>query len=455
MATSSPSSIPISDATATLNSSKNKKQPDEVISKSKTEDTLSKNEETDTSSPFLGIDILKRVKNASVSIMQGKMTLSLVDILPRMIPTGKNMDVGITRTALTGSKLNLSSQEQELNFISILMANHITIPYDMVSFQFLLSGMPLYVLQQLRNLKDGISLKIMEPLQEFSIPNYQAYFPPLRMEPQIDSKTGLLEMLPIPERAQQVLVELQMIQQLMASKFKELVDMRVSRQVLQGYLPMAAQTEATLQITLTQLLQFFKHYLNNVDQPELQELSRAMMTIVTDLIPATMQSFLILELDVVTLNLQEKNWLKLMAENIQFPTTIKFINEINGLKFPNQNIMIQFMVKLEKMGLITKDILEENKSATETVPEKEEKEDAEENIPELEQDDMIASTNANNIVESTDDEETVQDNTHNNDYEGENSISKDKKSVIESILKNIKEAAADCHLNYEHNQLEK
>ena len=212
--------------------------------------------------------------------------VTLVDMMPRMIPAGRTADIAIARNARVSYALGDKTIADDTRLINYLMENRHTSPFESVEFQFRIR-LPIFVQRQLiRHRTAGVNEESFRYIQ----PRDDIYFPPLRMQ-SANNKQGSDDKKEVPVDAIQVWNSVKVRAQEMYQLYTELVRLGVAREVARVCLPVNMMTELMWKIDLHNLLHFLQLRLHPHAQKEIQDLAAAMLELIRPLVPVSVEAF--------------------------------------------------------------------------------------------------------------------------------------------------------------------
>jgi thymidylate synthase (FAD) len=218
--------------------------------------------------------------------------VALVDAMPRLVPQGQTADQAIVQAARVSYGQGTKKVSEDQGLIRYLLRHRHTTPFEMVEFKFHIS-MPIFIARQwIRHrtanvneysgrysvMPDRFYRPSAEQVRRQSASNRQGGSERLGASAE-DRLTG--------EAFAQFLAE----SEALYTKYRDLVDRGVSREMARIGLPVSLYTEWYWKIDLHNLLHFLSLRMDAHAQEEIQLYARAMHDLVAPIVPVTMAAW--------------------------------------------------------------------------------------------------------------------------------------------------------------------
>jgi thymidylate synthase (FAD) len=250
------------------------------------------------------IDILDNLAINKMSLYDNKGFVELVDMMPRKVPNGRTADIAISRNARVSYAQSDKSEKDDEALVRYLLQNWHTSPFESVVFQFKIR-LPIFVERQLIRHRTA---RVNEQSFRYIVPKEEIYSPKLRMQSK-NNKQGSSEEKP-SDNVEALYNEMELDAHVTFSKYNELVNSGVAREVARCYLPVNVMTEMMWQMDLHNLLHFLQLRLDPHAQKEIRDLAAAILAIIKPLVPITIKAFEDFRLGLVSFNIEEQMYLK-------------------------------------------------------------------------------------------------------------------------------------------------
>lgn len=230
--------------------------------------------------------------------------VSLVDIMPRIVPEGSTADYAITQAARTSYGKGTKSKSSDKSLIRYMMRMTHSSPFEMVQTKWHMK-MPIFTARQIVRHRTS---SINEYSGRYSVmPN--EFFRPNEVRAQSTSNKQGSDGLVDDITAAEFYDYLDQAERL-SEKYNYLCEKGVDRGLTRIGLPISVYTEWYWRMDLKNLLHFIKLRISPHAQEEIQEYASAMLRILNEVCPVTIEAFRDYVLDAVTLTGPEIKALK-------------------------------------------------------------------------------------------------------------------------------------------------
>jgi thymidylate synthase (FAD) len=235
------------------------------------------------------VDILEGKKTLIDGLLDGKGSVQLVDVSPRLVPEGYTSEFAIARAARTSFGLGLKDPLTDSKLIRYLILNYHTSPLEMCNATFRVTC-PLAVCVHFLRHRTGhfnqFSMRYAE------VPEEENFYDPLKYEHgiregsklnkqssmDIMDETKKLELAETLSKANDLVKELR-------STYHTLVKQGLGKEIARFYLPNSEYTTIYMQFDLNNLMKMLTLRAESHTQHETQIFAQAMMDLVEPIFP--------------------------------------------------------------------------------------------------------------------------------------------------------------------------
>ena len=230
--------------------------------------------------------------------------VALVDIMPRHVPEDDTADFAVVQAARTSYGKGTKSKSSDRSLLRYMMRHQHTSPFEMVVTKWH-CRMPIFIARQwVRHRTAAIN----EYSGRYSVmPN--EFFRPSEVRAQSGTNKQGSDGLVDGTTAEEFLAYLDQAEKL-AEKYEYLCEKNVDWGLARIGLPISIYTEWYWRMDLKNLLHFIKLRISPHAQEEIQEYAAAMLRILNEVCPVTVEAFRDYVLDAVTLTGPEQRALK-------------------------------------------------------------------------------------------------------------------------------------------------
>jgi thymidylate synthase (FAD) len=218
--------------------------------------------------------------------------IALVDTMPRLVPSGHTADQAIVQAARVSYGQGTKHVNEDTGLIRYLLRHRHTTPFEMVEFKFHIC-MPIFIARQwIRHRTANVN----EYSGRYSIIPDRFYTPTAESvrKQSASNRQGGEQTLGNDEgelKTAQEFVDFLSAVQTQYSKYIDLTNKGVSREMARIGLPVNMYTEWYWKIDLHNLLHFMGLRLDGHAQLEIREYAAAMYKLVHNIVPITMQAW--------------------------------------------------------------------------------------------------------------------------------------------------------------------
>ena len=214
--------------------------------------------------------------------------VALIDVMPRLVPTGKTADFAIVQAARVSYGEGTKQVSEDRGLIRYLARHRHTTPFEMVEFKFH-CVMPIFIARQwIRHRTANVN----EYSARYSVVQDRFYHPKLsevRQQSMTNKQGGNEPMDALT--AQQFLDYLDKAESIYAD-YQKLIDGGVSRELARIALPVSAYTEWYWKCDLHNLFRFLSLRMDAHAQQEIQDYARAMFDLIQPIAPISTEAFM-------------------------------------------------------------------------------------------------------------------------------------------------------------------
>jgi thymidylate synthase (FAD) len=214
--------------------------------------------------------------------------VALVDVMPRLIPSGKTADFAIVQAARVSYGAGTKMVNEDRGLIRYLARHRHTTPFEMVEFKFH-HVMPIFIARQwIRHRTANVN----EYSARYSIVQDRFYKPSLDYirKQSLTNRQGRDEQLDAAT-AEEFLAYLDKTEALYAD-YQKLTEKGVAREIARIGLPVSVYTEWYWKIDLHNLLHFLSLRMDAHAQQEIRDYATAMFNLVKDIVPIAAEAFM-------------------------------------------------------------------------------------------------------------------------------------------------------------------
>lgn len=232
--------------------------------------------------------------------------LSLVDVMPRLVPSGYGIEHLVVKAARTSFDSVLKAPEKDRALLRYLMRNRHTTPFEFVKFVFHVQ-LPIFVARQWIRHRTGAFNEMSGRYVELDI---GTYLPEWRKPPAVgQTKQGSSGSLEIDAHMVADGVATNSFSSSLAS-YKKLLHHEVSKEQARVVLSVSEYTQWYWVVDLHNLLHFLSLRADSHAQREVRMYAEGIKELITPLVPWTMEAFDDYRASALTFSKQEQKILK-------------------------------------------------------------------------------------------------------------------------------------------------
>lgn len=232
--------------------------------------------------------------------------VALIDVMPRLAPTGKTADFAIVQAARVSYGEGTKQVNEDRGLIRYLARHRHTTPFEMVEFKFH-HVMPIFVARQwIRHRTANVN----EYSARYSVVRDRFYHPTIEnvRKQSISNRQGGDES--IDEMTAKQFIDYLDESERLYSKYETLLEKGVSRELARIALPVSVYTEWYWKIDLHNLLHFLSLRMDAHAQQEIRDYATAMFELVCPIAPIACEAFIDYNMDSMRLSRLEIDAIK-------------------------------------------------------------------------------------------------------------------------------------------------
>ncbi|NUQ51297.1 MAG: FAD-dependent thymidylate synthase [Phycisphaerales bacterium] len=257
------------------------------------------------------VDVMRGAARREVKVHEHGF-LALVDVMPRLVPQGQTADSAIVQAARVSYGAGTKQVNEDRGLIRYLLRHRHTTPFEMVELKFHVA-MPIFVARQwIRHRTANVN----EYSARYSILPDRFYVPSLdAVRKQSGSNRQGGEELFKTDDAQEAKTAQQFLDYLKSveefyPRYLGLTEQGVSRELARIALPVNMYTEWYWKCDLHNTLRFLGLRIDSHAQAEIRDYATAMLALLREIVPITVEAWQDYELDSVRLSRLEVQALK-------------------------------------------------------------------------------------------------------------------------------------------------
>jgi thymidylate synthase (FAD) len=258
------------------------------------------------------VDVLEGLKVKQLACLdQGFVRLH--EVTPRLVPEGRSVEVAIVENArISYGSAALRTLKDDARLVSYLIEHHHTSPLEVVRFTFHLKC-PLYVAVHFLRHRTAS----MNQVSHRYTPVKSGDFYKLSSDPQysirkqdMTNRQGSLPDSVLTEKALDKIKETEKLLEKVFGCYEELVGMGVARESARFCLPQATYTELFFSLDLNNFIKFIQLRTSAGAQSETAVYAKAMLSLVSPLMPIAYPAIRNFHLDSMSLSQEEVNGIR-------------------------------------------------------------------------------------------------------------------------------------------------
>lgn len=214
--------------------------------------------------------------------------VTLVDVMPRIVPEGRTGDVAIVQGARVSYGISgLKSKAADAGLIEYLVEHYHTSPLELVEVKFICSC-PLFVFNQLVRHRTANLNVTSRRYTEISEDTF--YVSDLRLQDTVN-KQGSVETKDVDPSVKEAYETMYEKAGNIYDNYKQVVNMGVAKEIARGAIPQNIMTPFIWKIDLHNFLKMVRLRTHSTAQKEIQDLANAMFQLVKPMFPLTCAAF--------------------------------------------------------------------------------------------------------------------------------------------------------------------
>jgi thymidylate synthase (FAD) len=280
-------------------------------------------------------DILTDKKRLIVGLLDGKGSVELVDVSPRLVPKGYTSEFAMVQAARTSFGLGLKDPETDAKLLRYLLVNYHTSPIEMCNATFRLVVPKDILTHFLRHRTGKFNV---ESLRYHEIKEKSNFYNPLLNE------NGIRRGMKLNKQSSEVIDNEEQINKIKEKMgkanelttqihelYSEMIELGLANEIARFWLPCSEYVTAYIQFDVSNLLKMLTLRVDSHTQMETTEYAKAMLELITPIFPTCVEvlkermsgmSLMESEIDVIISNKDIKE-LKSVSEKASLKEKIK------------------------------------------------------------------------------------------------------------------------------------
>jgi thymidylate synthase (FAD) len=283
-------------------------------------------------------DVLEGKKRIVVGLLDGKGSVELVDVSPRLAPEGYTSEYAMVQAARTSFGLGLKDPVSDAKLLRYLLVNHHTSPIEMANATFRVVAPKDVITHFLRHRTGKFNVF---SLRYASIDEENNFYNPLLNENGIRKGLKLnkqsSEIISDEEQISKIKEKMQKANELsieIHKIYKDMIDLGLANEIARFWLPCSEYVTMYCQFDINNLMKMLTLRVDSHTQMETTEYAKAMLELITPLFPTCVEvlkermegmSLMKSELDVVK-GETEMDSIKSVSEKASLKEKMKRLN---------------------------------------------------------------------------------------------------------------------------------
>jgi thymidylate synthase (FAD) len=283
-------------------------------------------------------DVLEGKKRIVVGLLDGKGSVELVDVSPRLAPEGYTSEYAMVQAARTSFGLGLKDPVSDAKLLRYLLVNHHTSPIEMANATFRVVAPKDVITHFLRHRTGKFNVF---SLRYASIDEENNFYNPLLNENGIRKGLKLnkqsSEIISDEEQISKIKEKMQKANELsieIHKIYKDMIDLGLANEIARFWLPCSEYVTMYCQFDINNLMKMLTLRVDSHTQMETTEYAKAMLELITPLFPTCVEvlkermegmSLMKSELDVVK-GEAEMDSIKSVSEKASLKEKMKRLN---------------------------------------------------------------------------------------------------------------------------------
>jgi thymidylate synthase (FAD) len=266
-------------------------------------------------------DVLENTKRLVVGLLDGKGSVELVDVSPRLAPKGYTSEYAMVQAARTSFGLGLKDPVTDAKLLRYLLINHHTSPIEMANATFRVVAPKDVVTHFLRHRTGKFNVF---SLRYASIEEENNFYNPLLNE------TGIRKGLKLNKQSSEIISDDEQIAKIKEKMekaneltieihkiYKDMINLGLANEIARFWLPCSEYVTMYCQFDMNNLMKMLTLRVDSHTQMETTEYAKAMLQLITPLFPTCVEV------------LHERmNGMSLLKSEIEVMKGLKSIDEI-------------------------------------------------------------------------------------------------------------------------------
>lgn len=239
------------------------------------------------------LDVLEGKKRIVVGLLDGKGSVELVDVSPRLAPEGYTSEYAMIQAARTSFGLGLKDPISDAKLLRYLLVNHHTSPIEMANATFRVVAPKDVITHFLRHRTGKFNVF---SLRYASIDEDNNFYNPLLNENGIRKGLKLnkqsSELIDNDEQISKIKEKMQKANELtieIHKIYKDMIDLGLANEIARFWLPCSEYVTMYCQFDINNLMKMLTLRVDSHTQMETTEYAKAMLELITPLFPTCVE----------------------------------------------------------------------------------------------------------------------------------------------------------------------
>lgn len=241
------------------------------------------------------IDCLEGKKTLISGLLDGKGSVELVDVSPRLVPKGYTPEYMMVRSARVSFGLGLKDYATDAKLVRYLMVNHHTSPLEMCSVTLRLvlpKDIAVHFLRHRTCKFNQFSQRYTQVKEENNFYDPTLYENGIRMGDKINKQSSVNILDKDTRKAiREKMEEANELVRKLHGLYTEMIDLNLSKEIARFYLPSGEYTTLFLQCDLNNLMKMLTLRTDDHSQHETTVYGKMILNLITPLFPTCVEVF--------------------------------------------------------------------------------------------------------------------------------------------------------------------
>ena len=241
------------------------------------------------------VDCLEGKKTLIVGLLDGKGSVELVDVSPRLVPKGYTPEYMMVRAARVSFGMGLKDYASDTKLVRYLMVNHHTSPLEMCSATFRLvlpKDIAVHFLRHRTCKFNQFSQRYAQVEEENNFYNPVLYENGIRTGTKLNKQSSVnISDDETRYAIKEKMEEANELVRKLHGLYTEMIDLGCARELARFYLPSGEYTTLFLQCDLNNLMKMLTLRTDDHSQHETVVYARAMLELISPLFPTCVEVF--------------------------------------------------------------------------------------------------------------------------------------------------------------------